>query len=607
MTRLSIWQKAWALLDVLERRNAWLVLGVIIIGALASAVMVGSVMPFLAVMADPSRIETTPILAWAFKAFGFSSVYGFLVGLGIASFAVIIVSSLIQIARTWAVAQFSMMRIHSISHRLLSSYLAQPYAFFLNRHSGEMGARVLTESEQVVLRFLSPAAELIAATLTTLAIISLLLWVNPIVTMASFVVIGGSYILIYRLARKNIKELGQTRVAANHQRFRLSNEALTGIKDIKLLGREKAYLERYAAPSIQMARAQSKITIISSVPQFVLQAVALGGVILLCLLLIDPDGVPSGNALGGVLPTLGVFAFAGQRLMPELSKLYNSLALIQVGSAAVDSVYEDLVLSKISDGLPDSLPMAMGLKSGLQLENVCFAYPNTDQAGVRNVSLSITAGEKIGIVGTTGAGKTTLADIILGLLEPQLGRLMADHIEITQDNLRAWMQTVGYVPQDIFLTDAPVAENIALGISKKDINFERVREAAQIARIDQFIMDELSDGYQTNIGERGVRLSGGQRQRIGIARALYHNADLIVFDEATSALDNITEHDVIAAIDALPGDKTVLMIAHRLSTVKGCDRIIVLDKGQLVGCDTWDALMTDNAVFQKIARLGSAA
>jgi len=607
MIDFSTWGKAWALLDARERRNAWIVLGVIIIGALASAVMVGSVMPFLAVLADPSRIETTPVLAWAYEALGFTSVYGFLVGLGVASFVVIVLSSLIQIAKTWAVARFAMMRIHSISYRLLASYLAQPYAFFLNRHSGEMGPRVLTESEQVVLRFLRHAAEFVASSFTTLAIVGLLLWVEPVVAVVSFAVLGGSYVLFFRLKRRSLKGLGQMRVDANRQRFRLANEALTGIKDIKLLGRERAYLDRYKVPSVRMAQAQARIVVLSQVPQFALQAVALGGVLLLCVLLIDPEGVASGTALGGLLPVLGVFAFAGQRLMPELSKLYQSLAEMQAGSAAVETVHEDLVTRKSAGQIPKTAPAALGLKTALHLDDISFSYPNAEQAGLRGVTLSIKAGEKIGIVGSTGAGKTTLADVILGLLEPTQGRLVVDQTEITSDNIGAWMQSVGYVPQDIFLTDAPVAENIALGVAPEAIDQEHVREAARIARIDQFIMEDLPEGYQTHIGERGVRLSGGQRQRIGIARALYHDADLIVFDEATSALDNLTEQEVMDAIDALPGDKTVLMIAHRLSTVKRCDRIIVLDRGVVVGCDTWNALIEENSAFRRIAQLNKSA
>ncbi|WP_306120541.1 MULTISPECIES: ABC transporter ATP-binding protein [unclassified Roseitalea] len=607
MIDLSTWKKAWALLDGRERRNAWIVLGVIIVGALASAVMVASVMPFLAVLADPSRIETTRSLAWAYDMFGFTSVYWFLVGLGVASFAVIVLSSAIQITKTWAVARFAMMRVHSISHRLLASYLAQPYEFFLNRHSGEMGPRVLAESGQVVGQFLRPAAQFIAACLTTLAIVGLLLWVEPLIAVTAFAVLGAIYGLIYIGTRRVLKRLGQIRVETNRQRFRLANEALTGIKDIRLLGRETAYLDRFATPSTRMARTQVRVAVFSQVPQLALQAVAFGGIIVLCLVLIDPAGLASGAALGGLLPVLGVFAFAGQRLMPELSKLYQSLAQIQAGSAAVDAVYEDLVLRKAAARLPRICSEGLGLKSSLVLDGISYSYPNADQAGVRDICLSIRAGEKIGIVGSTGAGKTTLADVILGLLEPDQGRLVADDVEITSENVRSWMQGVGYVPQDILLTDAPVAENIALGVPPASIDHDRVLKAARIARIDRFIEDELPQGYQTHVGERGIRLSGGQRQRIGIARALYHDADLIVFDEATSALDNLTEAEVIAAIDALPGDKTVVMIAHRLSTVQRCDRIAVLVKGRLVGCDTWSALMEGNAHFQSIARLAEAA
>ncbi|MRU15674.1 ABC transporter ATP-binding protein [Roseovarius sp. A21] len=607
MIDVTTWKKAWALLDGRERRNAWIVLGVIIIGALAAAVMVSSVMPFLAVLADPSRIDETPVLAWIYDALGFTSTYGFLIGLGLASFAVIVLSSLIQIARTWSVARFAMMRVHSISQRLLATYLAQPYAFFLNRHSGEMGPRVLAEAEQVVQQFLRPAAEFIAACLTTLAIVGLLLWVEPVVAAIAFAVLGGIYGFIYIGTRRILKRLGQVRVEANRARFRLANESLTGIKDIKLLGREWAYLDRYSGPSIQMARTQVSVTVLSQVPQFVLQAVALGGIILLCLVMIDPDGVDSGAALGGLLPVLGVFAFAGQRLMPELSKLYRSLAQIQAGSAAVDAVYEDLILRKSATSLPKTKVEGLGLSQFLKLDKVCYSYPNSEQAGVRDVSITIRAGEKIGIVGTTGSGKTTLADVVLGLLEPDQGTLVADDAEITSEQLRSWMQSVGYVPQDIFLTDAAIAENIALGVPPDQIDHDRISRAARIARIDQFIEDELPEGYQTHVGERGVRLSGGQRQRIGIARAMYHEADLIVFDEATSALDNLTEVEVMKAIDALPGDKTVLMIAHRLSTVKRCDRIIVLDKGRIVGFDSWTNLMAGNDTFRSIAKLGEAA
>lgn len=607
MIDLETWKKAWAMLDMRERRNACITLAVVIFGALSSALMVGSVLPFLAVLSDPGQIERVPILAWSFETFGFTDRYAFLMALGIASIGVIVGTSLVQIAKTYVVARFSTMRIHSVSHRLLIAYLRQPYDFFLNQHTGEMSKQVLQEAQQMVVTFLRPAVELIAATFTVLTIVGLLFWVDTMVTVIAFALFGGSYGAIYLLSRRSLKRYGYDRAKANSERSRIANEALGGIKDIKLLGREGAYAARYAGPSQRMTSAVVGVHVHSQLPQFAMQAVAFSGIILLCLIFMDPAGFASGDALSGMLPTIGVFAFAAQRLMPELSKLYRSLATLQAGGAAVDMVYNDLMNKAGSGSLPHEIPLPLGLKQRLEFVDVSYRYPNAEQAGLKGTSFNIRAGERIGIVGSTGAGKTTLADLVLGLLPPTEGRILADGTVISEGTLRAWQQSVGYVPQDIFLTDASISENIALGVPPKEIDEASVRRAARIAQIDTFICEELPDGYATTIGERGVRLSGGQRQRIGIARALYHDADLIVFDEATSALDNLTEREVMSAIDALPGGKTVLMIAHRLSTVKSCDRIIVLDKGRLVGCDTWQALMAHNTAFQKIAQISDAA
>lgn len=594
------------MLDINERQNAWITLAVIVLGALSSALMVGSVLPFLSVLSDPSRIDRVPALAWAYESFGFNTDYAFLVTLGGLSFIVIVLTSLIQIARSYVVSRFAMMRIHSISHRLLVSYLSQSYPFFLNRHSGEMSTLVLAETEEVVRQFLLPAAELIASILTVIAIVSLLLWVDPLIAAIAFGVLGGVYGAVYTLSRNILKSYGNVRVEANSERFRIVKEALGGIKDIKLLGREGFYAARYANPSQRMSRAIVAVQVLSQVPQFALQAVAFGGVILLCIVLMDAEGLASGAALGSILPTLGVFAFAGQRLMPELGKLYQSLAQLQAAGAAVSIIHVDLMGKAGSGNMPLEITPALGLKKRLEFQQISYRYPNAKRAGLQDVSFSICAGERVGIIGSTGAGKTTLADLVLGLLPATNGCILVDGTKITNHNRRAWQQTVGYVPQSIFLTDSSISENIALGLPLQNIDEAHVQRSAEIAQIDTFIREELPDGYNTTIGERGVRLSGGQRQRIGIARAMYHDADLIVFDEATSALDNLTEREVISAIDALPGDKTVLMIAHRLSTVKRCNRILVLDKGRLVGCDTWEVLMATNPAFQKLAQVSDA-
>ncbi len=605
MLDLTTLKKAWALLDARERRNALRVLAVAAVSAFATTAMVGSVMPFLSVLSEPSRIQDVPQLAWAYERFGFASPYGFLVALGMGALVVIVLAIAIQVLKVYAVARFAMMRVHSISHRLLARYLGQPYEYFLDHHSGEMGTRVLAEAQEVVHQFLKPMAELITATLTVAALVGFLFWVEPLVSLAAFGIFGGVYGATYALSRMQLLRLGQARAAANAERYRIATEALGGVKDIKLLGRERAYVDRFQGPSQRMADAQTRAEVLSHVPSHVIQGIAFGGVVVLCLALLEPGALADGTGLGTILPVLGVFAFAGQRMMPELGKLYGSAARIQAGKAAVDIVHADLVGQPAA--LPRHMPDALGLREALQLDGVSYRYPKADHAGLTDIALTIRAGEKIGVVGGTGAGKTTLADIILGLLRPHSGRLIADGTTVLDTNLRAWQQSVGYVPQDIFLTDASVAENIALGIAQDEIDAARVTRAARIASIDRFIREELPEGYDTKVGERGVRLSGGQRQRIGIARALYHDADLIVFDEATSALDNLTEQEVMEAIDALPGDKTVVMIAHRLSTVKRCERIVVMEAGRIVGCDGWEALMQSNPSFQKIAKLSEVA
>lgn len=598
MTKSSI-KKAWSLLERQERRNAFKVLGVMIVGAFASAAMVGSVFPFLSVLADPSLIRENDILGSLYRFSGASSDYAFITILGISAIAVIIAANLVLILQTWVVTRYTQMRVHSISRRLLAHYLAQPYEFFLGRHSGDMSTKILAEAQQTVVQFLRPLADLISGSLTVLAVVMTLIVVEPLVasvTIGIFIAIYGS---VTAFTRRYVRRMGLRRARANEGRFRMAGEALAGIKEVKLLGCEIVYLDRFSKPSSDMAQAQIGVGVLAQAPRYAIQIVAFGGIIVLCLVLLDPQGLEEREALGGILPLIGLLAFAGQRLMPELQKLYYALTMMTSGSAALDRVHDDLI-GGTDVRLERHVPTPLGLRRALELNNVSYAYPGAERSGLSDVSLIINAGERIGVVGASGAGKTTLADVILGLLRPQTGEIRTDGTAITKDSLRAWQQTVAYVPQDIFLTDASLSENIALGLRADEINQSKVERAARIAQLHEFTMTELPDGYATLIGERGVRLSGGQRQRIGIARALYHDADLILFDEATSALYNMTEREVMASIEALPGDKTILMIAHRLSTVRACDRIVVMDNGHVASVGTWDDLVEKSASFQKL-------
>lgn len=603
--KASHWHKLWALLDRHERLLAFRVLMIAALAALGSSLMVGSVMPFLTVLADPAAIQTSPWLAWAYDRFGFNSSYDFLRALGVGALVVIVTGISLQLVNIYNSSRFALMRIHSISRKLLSAYLSQPYEYYLNRNSSIMSTRVLSEVQELVSRVLLPTTDLVTSSLTIIALTALLMWVDPLITLAALGLFVTTYGFTFLISRMTLNALGHVRIARNTDRYRIALEAFGGIKEIKILGRESAYVERYSAPTEVMAASMVKSQIISQTPYYTIQAVALGGVILLCLALLRPNELSGNNALAALLPLLGVFAFAGQRMMPELGKLYQAVAKIQSTRASIDAIYSDLLdATENARSLRDSTEplQPIHLHEELRFENVTYRYPEAESAGVTSVSFTVRSGEKIGIVGGTGAGKTTLADLILGLLNPTSGTISADGVEINRLNVRGWQKTVGYVPQDIFLGDSSVAENIALGIPPDQIDRKRIETAAQAAQIDAFIREELPKGYDTFVGERGVRLSGGQRQRIGIARALYHGAQLIVFDEATSALDNLTEAEVMTAIDALSSQMTVVMIAHRLSTVERCDRIIVMEHGRVVGFADWGTLMQSNAAFQRIAR-----
>lgn len=602
MIDLKSLKKVWALLDRDERRGAWIVLAIIVFAALGAAFMVGSVVPFMTIIADTSRIQEIGALRWAYQAGGFESDYDFLFAIGIGTLVVIVLSNMLQVLRTYAITSYAQKRVHTLSRRLLGLYLNQPYEFFLYRDTSEISTRVLTEAAQAIGGFLAPVAELIASALTITALLALLIWINPSVAFGVFAAFGGTYAIIFFLVRRRLARLGPTRVEANQERFKASKEVLGGIKEVKLHGREHTYLTRYSEASIRMTRANISATLIQQLPSYLIRAIALGGMVILCLVLLDPVDLESGAALRDLLPVLVVIVFSAQRMMPEFRKIYSSLAAIKFGATAVNLIYEDLQTTTLGRQ-PDApaSPARINMKRQLNLEHVSYLYPNTSRVSLEDVSLTINAGERIGIVGSTGAGKTTLADLLLGLLIASEGRMLADDTEITEQSLRAWQAAVAYVPQDIFLMDTSVAENVAFGVPKESIDSDRVQAVAKIAQLDDFVRTQLPDGYDTRVGEKGIRLSGGQRQRIGIARALYHDADLIVFDEATSALDNLTEREVMSAIDGLPGDKTILMIAHRLSTVKRCDRIIVMDKGQIVGIGPWSELIEHNATFRRIA------
>ena len=587
---LSLWRKAFQVMSPPEQRRAILLLCLMLVMAFFEVIGVASVMPFLAVLANPSVIESNAWLAWAYALGGFDSRDHFLIVLGLASFALLLTAAAVRSLTFYVQSLFMQMRRHNLGCRLLDGYMHQPYQFFLDRHTGDLSKNILSEVDLFVDRGLMPMANIISYGTVIVAMVLFLLIVEPTTAFVVAALILGAYVLIYRGVRQTLARAGLEQRGANQDRFEAASEALGGVKSIKILGREDRYVDRFRKPSLIYARRMALSAMLGNLPRYAIEAVAFGGIILMGVILTVRHGAQDGSALGAVLPLLGLYAFAGYRLIPAAQNIYQNLASLRFAAPFVDGLAAELQtnVAQPRATLRSTAPLPM--LQAMELQSVSYHYPKAGGTGVSDINLTLPRGWSLGIVGTTGAGKTTLVDVILGLLVPTAGRIVVDGVPVTDDNRRSWQDNFGYVPQEIYLTDTTVAENIALGLDPAEIDQARVQEVARLARIHDFIIRDLPDGYATRVGERGVRLSGGQRQRIGIARALYHDPEIIVFDEATSALDTATESEVMEAISLLSGRKTLIIIAHRLSTVEGCDMILRLERGRVADLTTRTAV-----------------
>lgn len=593
--------KVFALISRRERRQTyWLSVGIMIMGLMEVA-GVASIMPFMAVVSNPEVIHTNIYLSQFYDMLGFSSQNRFLFFLGTGVIVVLAVSNGFSALVTWLLLRFIYMQGHSLSQRLLNKYLNQPYVFFLNRNTADLNKNILMEVNRVIAGVLIPGMNVLTRVVVALSMLVLLIVVDPLLALIVALTLGGTYATVFRLLRKKLIRIGKASLKARSERFQVAGEAFGGIKDLKLLGRESVFLQRFSIPSHQFARYESTNNIVAQLPKYALETIAFGGILLIVLYLI---GVKQN--VSQVLPLVALYTFAGYRLMPALQRIFSGLTKIRYNLPALDMLYNDLFEQGAGSGVIldvcDTIsPLSFNDK--IELCDVIYCYPNASAPAVNNLNLQIESKRIIGFVGLTGSGKTTAADVILGLLMPTSGQLIVDGVEITSANVRNWQKNLGYVPQSIYLTDDTITRNIAFGVPDDEIDYDAVEQAAQIANLHDFIMHDLPDGYQTIVGERGVRLSGGQRQRIGIARALYHDPKVLIFDEATSALDGITENAIMDAIHNLSRKKTIIMIAHRLTTVEECDVIYMLEKGEVIAHGTYSELMESSSQFRQMARV----
>ncbi|MDO8358302.1 MAG: ABC transporter ATP-binding protein [Nitrospirota bacterium] len=583
------------LLDLLaphERRRAVLLLGMILVMAFLEVGGVASIVPFMAVLANPEVIETNAILARIYDMFGFTDRQAFLHFTGVMVFMALLVSITFKALVTYVQLRFTMMREYSIGRRLVAGYLNQPYAWFLNRHSADLGKTVLSEVNKVIGGAMIPMMQLVAQSAVVLMLLMLLLAADPWLALVVGGVLGLAYGVILKLMRGYLSRIGSECLEANKMRFTVVSEAFGGIKEIKVGGLEESYIQRFARPAKIFAGHQASSQIIAQLPRFVLEALAFGSMVLVVLYIMAGTG-----GIAKALPIIALYAFAGYRLMPALQQIYVSITALRFAGPSLNALHADLIA--LAPKQPSYVQVAQFiLNQAITLKEITYTYPNAAQPALVDLNITIPARSTIGLVGTTGSGKTTTVDLILGLLDPSSGTLAVDGTVIGPENRRQWQRVIGYVPQHIYLADDTVAANIAFGVAPEQIDQNAVANAARIANLHDFVTNELPHGYATTVGERGVRLSGGQRQRIGIARALYNNPQVLILDEATSALDNLTEQAVMDAVHNLGKKVTIILIAHRLTTVRECDQIYLLRHGRVVGQGRHDELMEENETFR---------
>ena len=594
----------WSVLSFREKVYGILL---IIFGLLNSGIQgigVASVMPFITVLNNLDCIKKNQWLLFFYDFLGFQKEIDFLVLIGGIMLLLFILAALMGVASTYLNARFVNGRILSLSNRVFQSYLTRPYEYFLGVNSSEVIQNIVTQVNQFVISGLAQLLALANYLLLGLTLFIVLILSSPFISLLLIIIIFSIYGIIYYRLRLELYTNGCKRTQANQDAHKSVSELVGGIKEILISGRHREFSKQYLKPSHEMCILNTRLTLIKTLPSAFIQIFALGGVLLLALLYIKINKDTS-----MVLPIIALYAAAAYRLMPAMTGIFQSLTVLKSNTAVVD------IMRKILDqgAHPtrkwlNNVPKCTldSYSSRIEAQNIFYRYPNIQRNILHDISFEICRGSSVAFVGSTGAGKTTLIDILTGLLLPSSGKLIVDGMECGEKNRRLWQDRIGYVPQHIYLCDDTLERNIAFGINDKEIDFNRIQEVASIAQIDNFICTQLPQGYKTIIGERGIRLSGGQRQRIGLARALYMNPAVLILDEATSALDNITEIQVMKGIRSMTGSKTIIMIAHRLSTIENCDCIFVLDQGRIVGAGNYNKLLHSCFRFQEMARASTS-
>lgn len=570
---MYIWealQKVLAIMSPSSRRRAGILFVFMLFNAVVEVTGIASLLPFVSLASKPELATENPFMRSVYNTLGFAEPRAFLIFLGLVFLFTFVVVNTCAAVTTWLSVRLGFHISHELSCELLNRYLGRPYPWLLSRSTSDLAKDVLDEIDGLVRNLILRMAELFTSGLASLFIVVAIIVLDPVVALSTALVLTVLYSQIYRFYRIRLTETGEERKDVNRLRYKVVTEALSSIKEARLPGRLPAFLGNYKKYSEIHRDALTAGETIAEIPRYVTETLAIGSIVGVLIYLVNER---SGQAVA----LLTVYAMATWRLVPAVQGVYRQAVRIKLYLPALDTLSRELAepnphLDKVEARLP--------LTQSLRFAQVSFSYTEAPRAALRSLEMTIAHGSWTALIGKSGAGKTTLAEIAAGLLRPTVGEMLIDGRPLALESMACWWQSVGYVPQEVYLVDGTVVENIALGFEGDEIDRAEVERAARIAQIHDFVTGELESGYDSVVGERGVSLSGGQRQRLGIARALYHRPDLLILDEATAALDVATEKAVLGALKEL--DTTVLFITHRLDTVKVCDQVALLSEGQLV-------------------------
>ncbi len=568
------------------------------IAAFLEVLGIGMIPAFVSIVANPQRVMEHALWAPWLERLGIEGSRELLMYGSVILIFVFVIKNIYIIGYRYLEARFIYNRRYMFSHRLMTAYMQAPYTFFLQRNSAELLRNTTGEVNILINSVLGPLLKVSKEATMTLFVVVFLFFMEPLITLFVIVVMGGVSGMFMFVTQRRVKQYGIEAQRYRKDMLKAARQGFGGIKDARVLNREPYLVEVFRRMAHRSSRLQMRKKVISEVPRPLVETIAVTGIMAIALIM-----HLQGRPVADIVPVATLFGVATIRLMPAIEIITRMFTELRYNLAAVNPVYDDLTELKTSqkDFQVDRRKKdKIVLNDRIAIRDLHYHYPNSEAQALNGISMEILHGQAIAFVGHSGAGKTTIADVLLGLLEPQRGEILVDGKNIL-DSISAWQRNIGYIPQFIYLSDDTMRRNIAFGLPDDQIDEEGIRRAVEQAQLTEFV-EQLPQGLDTVIGERGARLSGGQRQRIGIARALYHDPQVLVMDEATSALDNITEQHIITAIETLRGKRTIIMIAHRITTVMNCDTLYFMEDGRITDAGTYTELLARNAGFREMAK-----